>query len=188
MSTNWSTFAWNKVLNFWLLKALLGLKGKNIARPKSGKFLSCKLWLCATKQFFQSEICLSFLNFALCRIKFYHPGVIQQDSSLFFTFDTTDCSDDKIFTYAKLSKYTCVVTHGLRTPRESFLSKIQNFWAWADKLGWKFMRYLGYLWPNYKHHFGTVSPLTMGKCSWFSFLQKTLVFRPKTYNSQILPK
>ena len=27
------------------------------------------------------------------------------------------------------------LNHGLRTPRESFFSKIQNFWFWADKLG-----------------------------------------------------
>ena len=78
--------------------------------------------------------------------------------------------------------------HGQRTPRESFFSKIQNFWAWADKLGRNFMRHLGYFWPNYKHYFGTVSPLSIGKSSWFSFLQKTLVFRSKKYNSQILPK
>ena len=80
------------------------------------------------------------------------------------------------------------ILHGLRTPRESFFSKIQNFWAWADKLGWNFMRHLGYFWPNYKQYFGFVSPLSMGKCSWFYFLQKTFVFRSKTYNSQILPK
>ena len=73
-------------------------------------------------------------------------------------------------------------------PDRAFFSKIRNFWAWADKLGRNFMRHLGYFWPNYKHYFGTVSPLSMGKCSWFSFLQKTLVFRSKTYNSQILPK
>ena len=78
--------------------------------------------------------------------------------------------------------------HGQRTSRESFFSKIRNFWAWADKLGRNFMRHLGYFWPNYKHYFGTVSPLSMGKCSWFSFLQKTLGFRSKTYNSKILPK
>ena len=71
--------------------------------------------------------------------------------------------------------------HGLRTPRESFFSKIRNFWAWADKLGLHFMRHLGYFWPNYKHCFDTLSPLSMGKCSWFSSLQKTLVFRSKTY-------
>ena len=82
----------------------------------------------------------------------------------------------------------CSLTHGLRTPRQSFFSKIRNFWAWAEKLGWNLMRHLGYFWPNYKHYFGTVSPLSMGKCSWFSFLQKTLVFRSKTFNSQILPK
>ena len=34
------------------------------------------------------------------------------------------------------------------------------------------------------NQYGTVSPLSMGKCSWFFFLQKTLVFRSKTYNSQ----
>ena len=83
-------------------------------------------------------------------------------------------------------KFDC--THGLRTPRESFFSKYWNFWAWADKLGRNFMRHLGYFWPNYKHYFGTVSPLSMGKCSWFFFQQKTLVFWSNTYNSQILPK
>ena len=45
------------------------------------------------------------------------------------------------------------------------------------------MRHLGYFWPNYKHYLGTVSPLSMGKCSWLPFLQKTLVFRSITYNS-----
>ena len=75
-----------------------------------------------------------------------------------------------------------------QTTDRAFFSKIRNFWAWADKLGRNFMRHFGYFWPNYKHYFGTVSPLSMGKCSWFSFLQKTLIFRSKTYNSQILPK
>ena len=59
--------------------------------------------------------------------------------------------------------------HGLRTPRESFFSKIRNFWAWADKLGQKFMRLLGYFWPNYRHYFGTESvagPLSYKKL-WF---------------------
>ena len=37
-------------------------------------------------------------------------------------------------------------------------------------------------------YFGTVSPLFMGKCSWIFFLQKMLVLKSKTYNSQILPK
>ena len=78
--------------------------------------------------------------------------------------------------------------HGLRTPRESFFSKIRNFWAWADKLGWNFMRHLGYFWPNYKHYFGTVSPLSMVLSMWWFFPQKTLVFRPKTYKAQKNPK
>ena len=43
------------------------------------------------------------------------------------------------------------IYHGLRTSRESFFSKIRNLWAWADKLGWTFLRHLGYFWPNYKH-------------------------------------
>ena len=34
--------------------------------------------------------------------------------------------------------------HGLRTPRESFFSKIPNFWAWADKFGRKFLGHFGY--------------------------------------------
>ena len=78
--------------------------------------------------------------------------------------------------------------HGQRTYRESFFSKIQNFWAWADKMGRNFMPHFGYFWPNCKHYFGTVSPLSMGKSSWLSFLKKTLIFSSKTYNSQILPK
>ena len=77
---------------------------------------------------------------------------------------------------------------GQRTSRESFFSKIRNFLAWADKLGWNFGGHFGYFQPNYWHYFGTVSSLFMGKCSWIFFLQKTLVFRSKTYNSQILPK
>ena len=78
--------------------------------------------------------------------------------------------------------------HGQRTSRESFFSKIRNFLAWADKLGWNFGGHFGYFQPNYWHYFGTVSLLFMGKCSWIFFLQKTLVFRSKTYNSQKLPK
>ena len=46
------------------------------------------------------------------------------------------------------------------------------------------MRHLGYFWPNYKHYYGTASPLSMGKCCWFSFLQKTVFFLSKTHNSQ----
>ena len=45
------------------------------------------------------------------------------------------------------------------------------------------MRHFGYFWPNYKHYFGTVSLLSMGKSSWFSFLQKTLIFSSKTPKS-----
>ena len=78
--------------------------------------------------------------------------------------------------------------HELRTPRQSFFSKIRKFWAWADKLGWNFGGHFGYYQPNYWHYFGIVSPLFMGKCSWIFFLQKKLVFKSKTYNSQILPK
>ena len=65
-------------------------------------------------------------------------------------------------------------------PERAFFSKIRNFWAWADKLGRNFMRHLGYFWPNYKHYFGKVSPLSMGKSSWFYFLQKTLIFDRST--------
>ena len=57
------------------------------------------------------------------------------------------------------------LNHGLRTPRESFFSKIWNFWAWADKLGCNFMMHFGYFWPNYKCYFATVSPLSIGKSS-----------------------
>jgi hypothetical protein len=34
-----------------------------------------------------------------------------------------------------------------------FFIEIQNFWAWADKLGRKILGHLGYFWPNYRHAF-----------------------------------
>ena len=84
--------------------------------------------------------------------------------------------------------FPVLATHGQRTSRESFFSKIRNFWAWADKLGWTFVGHFGYFQTNYWHYFGTVSQLFIGKCSWIFYLQKMLVFGSKTYNSQILPK
>ena len=32
-------------------------------------------------------------------------------------------------------------------------SKISNFWAWADILGWNILRHLRYFWPDYQHPF-----------------------------------
>ena len=91
--------------------------------------------------------------------------------------------------------------HGLRTPRESFFSKIWIFVAWARVSiqgvlgGLRRFSKIGHwgpvsvpvaqsrkiFWPNYQHYFGTVSPLSMEKYIWFIFLRKTLVFRSKTY-------
>ena len=79
------------------------------------------------------------------------------------------------------------IIHGLQTSRESFFSKIRNFLAWADKLGWNFMIHLGYFWPNYKHYIGTVSPLSIGKSSWIFFLQKTLVFVTNSWQFLTFP-
>ena len=56
------------------------------------------------------------------------------------------------------------------------------------QIGLKILRHLRYFRPNYQHYFGNVSPLSMGKYRWFFFIQKTLVFRSKTFNSQMLPK
>ena len=39
------------------------------------------------------------------------------------------------------------------THRESFFSKMPNFWAWADKLGRKGWGHLGYFRPIYQHPF-----------------------------------
>ena len=47
--------------------------------------------------------------------------------------------------------------HGLRTPNEAFFIKIQNFWAWADKLG-----HLGCFRPNYQHPFWYSESLVHG--------------------------
>ena len=46
-------------------------------------------------------------------------------------------------------------------PKGVFFSKIPNFWAWADKLGWLILGYLGYFRLNYQHCFVTVSPLVV---------------------------
>ena len=51
--------------------------------------------------------------------------------------------------YAWQMELSYYLDHGQQTPRESFFSKIRNFWAWADKLGWNLMRHLGYFWPNF---------------------------------------
>ena len=73
-------------------------------------------------------------------------------------------------------------------PERAFFQKYK-FLGLDRQIGLKFYEaFLGYFWPNYKHYFSTVSPLSIGNCIWFSFLQKTLVFRSKTYNSQMLPK
>ena len=71
------------------------------------------------------------------------------------------------------------------TKRELF-SKIPIFWVCADRLGRIFLGHFGYFRQNYNTHLGTVSP-------WFwlfecFFYKKPLVFRPKTYKSQINPK
>ena len=67
------------------------------------------------------------------------------------------------------SKIFHVDEHGLRTPRQSFISKISNFWAWADTLGWIFLRHLGYFRPD---HFGTMISLSMFSIIQPLFLQK----------------
>ena len=59
-----------------------------------------------------------------------------------------------------------------------FFNDIPIFWA--DKF-WDIWGILA----NYLHYFSTVSPLSMGKWIWLFFQQKTLVFRPNTYISQI---
>ena len=86
--------------------------------------------------------------------------------------------------------------HGLRTPRESFFSKIWIFVAWARVSiqgvlgGLRRFSKIGHwgpvsvpvaqsrkiFWPNYQHYFGTVSPLCIGKCTLFFFLPKRLWF------------
>ena len=69
-------------------------------------------------------------------------------------------------------KFQCEITerkgdhngrgHGLRTPKESFLARIENFLAWADILG----------------HFSTVSPLSIFSIIQPLFLQKTKLLYP----------
>ena len=70
------------------------------------------------------------------------------------------------------------------TQRERFFKNLKLL-GLGRQNGRTFLRHLGYFRPNY---FGTVCPLSMGKCIWFIFLQKTLVFRSKTYNYLMLPK
>ena len=70
------------------------------------------------------------------------------------------------------------------TQRKLFFQEFETFGLGQTNWAEIFFRHLGYFRPKYQHCFGTVSPLSMGKCSWFSPLQKSLVFRSKTYNSQ----
>ena len=68
---------------------------------------------------------------------------------------------------------------GLRTPRESFFfSKILNFWAWADILGWNFQGVWGIYDRTISTHFGTVSSLSMFSIIQPLFLQKTKPLYP----------
>ena len=46
---------------------------------------------------------------------------------------------------------TLTTDHG--HPERVFFSKISNIWAWADILGWTFLRHLAYFWPDYQHPF-----------------------------------
>ena len=81
-------------------------------------------------------------------------------------------------------RYPCAifVQRTIDTQRELF-SKISNFWAWADILGWNFLRHLGYFRPDYQHengctHFCTVSSLSMFSIIQPLFLQKTKPLYP----------
>ena len=60
---------------------------------------------------------------------------------------------------------------------ESFFSKISNFWAWADILGWNFLRHLGYF-RTISTHFGTLCSLSMFSIIQPLFLQKTKPLYP----------
>ena len=57
----------------------------------------------------------------------------------------------KPFSLPSSSLHVC--NHGLRASRENFFSKMSNFWAWADILGWNVLRHLGYFRPDYQHPF-----------------------------------
>ena len=80
--------------------------------------------------------------------------------------------------------------HRLRTPRENFFSKIPNFWAWVNILGFNFLRHLGCFWPNFiSALLWNCESLVHGKMYLVVFpTKKTLVFRPNTYKSQINSK
>ena len=61
--------------------------------------------------------------------------------------------------------------HGVQTPRKFFF-KSQTFGLGQTYWAENFLRHLGYFEPSHQHYFGTVSPLSMGKCTWMFFLQK----------------
>ena len=68
--------------------------------------------------------------------------------------------------------------------RELFFKNLKLL-AVGRQIGLKLFEAFGVFRPKYQDYFGTVSPLSTGKCIWFFSLQKTLVSRSKTYNSQI---
>ena len=55
-----------------------------------------------------------------------------------------------------------------------FFIEIQNFWAWADKLGRKLWGIWGIFGQTISTHFGTVSPL-----STFSIIQPLFLHKTK---------
>ena len=71
----------------------------------------------------------------------------------------------------------CRLARTTNTQRELF-SKIPNFWAWADKLGRKFLGHLGIFGRFISNHFGTVSSLSMFSINQPLSLQKTKPLYP----------
>ena len=94
--------------------------------------MSTRFWLCSlglmlyTLYFFYQ---LNMNNFFLCYWHFLTTSI--------FNYFISKMFDNFYSTYRKTSNlFNMLVVgfgHGLRTPRQSFFSKIRNFWAWADK-------------------------------------------------------
>ena len=62
--------------------------------------------------------------------------MMMENSTIFGAFKQTRKKESFMFLEKLKHAYQChELDHGLRTPNEAFFIEIQNFWAWADKLG-----------------------------------------------------
>ena len=98
---------------------------------------------------------LSDPNFVGSQNKIWRTNYTSQASLVGATIDrqlSLFCFENTSKRDVEISASTITAPRTTDTQRELF-SKISNFWAWADILGWNCLRHLGYFRPNYQPPF-----------------------------------